>query len=182
MAGPRVSGCGNGAFPAFGGCVYLIWEHSCPEGGCNDKYCRGEEGGHYAAYLVLAKGRVTPLNGFTVFRSEMSGGVVTSRMVLRVVRSLQSLDMKPISAIILLDSECTICTLEESAKHLKPFFHNRRAEILENMESVSKYCEMEPVHWVASADNPADMLTRGAVSLHDIGPDSMWQQGPKFLK
>ena len=181
VAGPRVSGCGDGAFPAFGGCVYLIWEHSCPEGGCNDKNCRGEEGGHYAAYLVLAKGRVTPLNGFTVFRSEMSGGVVTSRMVLRVVRSLQSLDMKPISAIILLDSECTICTLEESAKHLKPFFHNRRAEILENMESVSKYCEMEPVHWVASADNPADMLTRGAVSLHDIGPDSMWQQGPKFF-
>ena len=27
VAGPRITGFGDGAFPAFGGCVYLIWEH-----------------------------------------------------------------------------------------------------------------------------------------------------------
>ena len=74
-----------------------------------------------------------------------------------------------------------ISTLEISAGQLKPFFHNRRGEILENMSSVAKYCYMEPVHWVASFNNPADLLTRGNVKLHDIGLDSMWQLGPKFL-
>ena len=37
------------------------------------------------------------------------------------------------------------------------------------------------LHWVASADNPADILTRGSAKLADIGPGSVWQSGPKFL-
>ena len=182
VGGPRVVGFGDGAFPAYGGCVYLVWEHGCDDlAGCVNQYCQGEAGGHYAAYLALAKGRVTPLSGFTIPRSEMSGAVVVSRLVLRVVRALQPLTEKPSSSIILLDSECTISTLETSASQLKPFFHNRRSEILENMENVSKYCEMEPVHWVASAENSADLLTRGTARLCDIGPGSVWLLGPKFF-
>ena len=139
VGGPRVVGFGDGAFPAYGGCVYLVWEHGCDDlAGCVNQYCQGEAGGHYAAYLALAKGRVTPLSGFTIPRSEMSGAVVVSRLVLRVVRALQPMIEKPSSSIILLDSECTISTLETSASQLKPFFHNRRSEILENMENVSK--------------------------------------------
>ena len=182
IGGPRVTGFGDGAFPAYGGCVYMVWEHSCDDpAGCGSEHCQGDRGGHFSAYLALGKGRVTPLCGFTVPRSEMSGGIVVSRLMLRVVRALQPMEDKPCSSIILLDSECTISTLEASASQLKPFFHNRRSEILENMDSVSKYCEMEPVHWVASADNPADLLTRGTAKLADIGPGSVWQSGPKFL-
>ena len=81
----------------------------------------------------------------------------------------------------MLDSECTISTLETSASQLKPFFHNRRAEILENIDSVSKFCEMEPVHWVRSEENIADILTRGTAKLSDLGPGSVWQSGPTFL-
>ena len=40
---------------------------------------------------------------------------------------------------------------------------------------------MESVHWVASADNPVDLLTRGTAKLQDVGPGSMWQVGPNFL-
>ena len=107
--------------------------------------------------------------------------MVVSRLVLRVVTALQSLDSKPVSCVILLDSECTISTLEASSSLLKPYFHNRRSEILENMESVSKFCIMEPVHWVSSSHNPADLLMRGTAKLDDIGLSSTWQVGPKFL-
>lgn len=157
IGGPRVVGFGDGVFPAFGGCAYIVWEHSCPSvGDCRVDSCKGADGGHYSAYLTIAKARVTPLSGLTIPRSEISGGVVVSRLVLRVVTALQSLDSKPVSCVILLDSECTISTLEASSSLLKPYFHNRRSEILENMESVSKFCIMEPVHWVSSSDNPAD--------------------------
>ena len=111
----------------------------------------------------------------------MSGAVLVSRLILRVVRSLSCMDEKPRGTIPLLDSECTICTLEAKASQLKPFMHNRRAEFIENMDAISKFCPVEPPHWIASADNPADMLTRGTAKLSDIGLDSTWQRGPKFF-
>ena len=137
--------------------------------------------GHYSAHLVLAKGRVTPLRGYTIPRSELSAGVVTSRMIYRVVKSLQTSGFPPFSGIMLLDSECTISSLELSSSSLKPFFKNRRAEIIDNLEMSSKLCPMEQVHWVSSENNVADLLTRGEAKLEDIGPDSIWMRGPTFL-
>ena len=132
--------------------------------------------------MVLAKDRVTPIRGYTIPRSELSAGVLVSRMMLRVVKALQGIDTPPISNIMLLDSKCTISTLEVSSSHLKPFFHNRRSELLENMDAMAKICEVENVHWVCSADNVADLLTRGTVKLDEIGPKSIWMKGPKFLQ
>ena len=98
-----------------------------------------------------------------------------------VVLALSSLDEKPTSSIILLDSTCTISSLEENAKKLKPFFHNRRREILDNMDKVREVCDMEDVHHVSGPQNPADIATRGNSCLEDIGPGSFWQTGPTFL-
>ena len=177
-----IVGFDDGAFPAYGGCAYTVWEYECLDpDSCSSPYCRGCLGGHFLSSLALAKGRVTPLSGFTIPKSEMSGGVVVFRLILRLARALSVMDDKPKSAIILLDSECTISTLEAKASQLKPFFHNRRAEFLENMDAVSKFCFMEPVHLVSSTENPADLLTRGTAKLSDIGLESTWQCGPKFL-
>ena len=76
IGGPYVPGLADGAFPAYGACVYLIWEHECDVLNCDSVYCKGELGGHFAAFLALAKGRVTPLSGFTIPRAEMSGAVL----------------------------------------------------------------------------------------------------------
>ena len=161
--------------------MYLVWEHGCSEtAGCVSDHCRGRDGGHFTASLALGKGRVTPLSGFTIPRSEMSGGVLVSRMVLRVVRALQPMEDKPSSSIILLDSECTISTLETSASQLKPFFHNRRAEVLENMAAVSKYCEMEPVHCVASEENASNLLTSVPLGRRILVLAQSGRQGQNF--
>ena len=101
----------------------------------------------------------------------MSGGVLTSRLVYATVKALSKLKEPPTSAIILLDSECTISSLEVSAKKLKPFFHNRRGEMIENMELVNDICPMEDVHHVSGSLNPADVATRGDTKLEDIGQD-----------
>ena len=78
---PRVVGFEDGAFPSFGGCVYLVWKHACdnPEECCLENCKLQSSGsmdqheeqveGHYSAHLVLAKDRVKPLRGYTIQRS-----------------------------------------------------------------------------------------------------------------
>ena len=173
VGGPTVVGFGDGAFAAFAAAVYLVWRIACGHGSS----CTG----HFSSSLLCAKSRVTPLIGFTIPRSELSGGVLASRHVMATVLALSSLEEKPESSIILLDSTCTISSLDENARKLKPFFHNRRGEILDNMDKVREVCVLEDVHHVSGPLNPADIATRGNSSLEDIGPGIFWQTGPSFL-
>ena len=173
VGGPRVVGFGDGAFAAFAAVIYLVWQIACDHG----LDCLG----HFKSALLCAKSKVTPLRGFTIPRSELSGGVLASRLVLATVKALSKLEDSPTSAIILLDSMCTISSLEECARKLKPFFHNRRAEILDNIDQVREICPMEDVHHVAGKLNPSDIATRGNTKIDDIGIDSLWQCGPTFL-
>ena len=64
---------------------------------------------------------------------------------------------------------------------MKSFFHNRVAEIVDNIGEIRKYCPVEDIHYVASADNPADLGTRVCVKPEDLGPNSFWQKGPSFF-
>ena len=173
--GPRLVGFGDGALPGFGGDVYLQWEVQCEHG----ESCNGD--GDYEAALCISKGRVCPMRGYTVPRSELCGALVTSRLLLTVAVALSKLDEKPVGAVMMLDSRCVISALEATSGNLLPFFQNRIAEIVENLAAVSKYCEVEPVQWVSTDENPADLLTRGNVDLKDLGPKSFHQLGPKFL-
>ena len=132
-------GFGDGALAGFGGNVYLRWEV--------------EEFKKFVAALVISKARVCPLRGYTVPRSELCGALITSRLMLVVVKALAKLEGKPCGAIMLMDSRCVISALEVTSGNLLPFFQNRAAEVLENLEAISKYCPIEPVHWIPSAEN-----------------------------
>ena len=173
--GPKVVAFGDGAFAAFAAAIYLVWKRKCKED------CGFNCSGHFSSSLLCAKSRVTPLNGYTIPRSEISGAVLASRLLLSTVKALSCLKEPPEGAVLLLDSECTISSLEMSAKKLKPFFHNRRGELLENMALVNDICPMEQVHHVGGTLNPADIATRGNTKLEDIGLGSLWQTGPTFL-
>ena len=172
---PLVIGFDDGAKPAFAGCIYLQWEFPCSHG--LDK-CNLD----FDANLLFGKARVTPLTGYTIARSELCGLVLASRMALTTVKALQTeKSLKPKGVILLSDSESSISALETSSRALKPFFHNRVSEIIENMDCIGKLCPIENVHHVAGDLNPADMATRGLAKLSDIGPGSFWQKGPAFL-
>ena len=172
---PLVVDFSDGAFPAFCAAIYLQWQIACLHG-------LGECPDDYEASLLLAKARVTPLTGYTVPRSELSGTVLGSRMAVTTVKALQSEpSMQPKGVIQLSDSKCTISAVDTSTRALKPFFHNRVSEIVENMTEMRKYCPVEEIHYVASNLNPADVGTRGFAKVADLGPDSFWQRGPAFL-
>ena len=132
---PVVVGFCDGAFPAYSACIYIRWRMNC-------QHSSGEEcSGDYVAKLLWSKARVTPLAGYTVPRSELSGAVLLSRMGATTVKALSMDDsMIPSSMILLSDSKCTISVVEKSSSSLKPFFHNRVSELLENMKAVGKIC------------------------------------------
>ena len=134
---PLVVGFGDGAFPAFAACVYLQWQVPCVHGA---KQCDLD----FSASLLWAKARVTPLSGYTIPRSEISGAVLESRMCLRTVKALdREASMKPGGVIMLSDSKCTISAVDTTSRALKPFFHNRVAEIIDNMKEMKQFCPVE---------------------------------------
>ena len=172
---PKVVGFSDGALPAFSSSVFLQWQVECVHG--LDE-CELD----FDAQLLWAKARVTPLSGFTIPRSELSGTVLSSRMCLRTVQALsKEPSMSAESVIMLSDSQCSISAIETISRALNPFFHNRVSEIIDNIEEMKKYSDVEKIHYVESDLNPADLATRGEVSLSHIGPNSFWQKGPFFL-
>ena len=109
----------------------------------HDGQCGGV--GDFDANLCMSKCRVCPMRGYTVPRSELCGALLVSRLMLAVVTALCRLDEAPASAVMILDSRCVISALEMTSSKALPFFQNRLAEIHENLETVAKRCEVEPV-------------------------------------
>ena len=172
---PLVIAVCDGALPAYAACVYIQWQVPCSHG-------LGQCGHDFDANLLWAKARVTPLSGYTVPRSELSSTVLMSRMAKTTVKALQGEDyMKPKGVIMLSDSECSISAVETTSRVLKPFFHNRVAEILDNISEMKKYCNVEDIHHISSDNNPADLATRDLTKLEDLVSGSFWWKGPSFF-
>ena len=167
---------GDGAFPAFSAAVYVRWQVSCSHE--DSSACDGD----FISNLLCAKAKVTPSTGFTIPRSELSSCVLQSRLALTSVKALQTdAKLKPVGVTMLSDSRCSISAVEKSTSALKPFFHNRVGEILDNIAAMRKYCLVEDIHHVSGDLNPADLATRGLARAAELGPGSFWQLGPSFL-
>ena len=176
LGNPYIVSFGDGSFSAFCGSVYLRWETTCSHN--YSEVCDGD----YQSFLLCAKAKVTPLSGFTVPRSEISGLVLQSRLALSSLKALAvEPDLKPSGVTLLSDSECAISAVETSTSILKHFFHNRVSEIRENIVEMQSYCPVEEIHHVSGDLNPADMATRGSTRASDLSPDSIWWHGPDFL-
>ena len=81
------------------------------------------------------------------------------------------------------DSMCSLGALEKSTAALRPFFGNRVMEIVRLREQIGEMVsDLPPVGHVPGGQNPADLGTRGEVSVGDLGPSSTWQVGPAFLQ
>ena len=167
---------GDGAFPAFSTALYIRWDTSCSH--VDQSVCDGD----FVSSLLCAKAKVTPKSGYTIPRSELFSCVLQTRLALTVVKALQTeASMRPEGVILLSDSRCSISALEKSTSALKPFFHNRVGEIIDNMTAMRKFCHVENFHHVSGDQNPADLATRGLACADQLGPGSFWQQGPAFL-
>ena len=116
--------------------------------------------------LVMSKTRAAPLKRLSLPKLELMAAVLATRLYLFITTSL---NMKS-SAYLWSDSQIVLFWID-SKKKLKPFVNNRVSEI----RSVST-----PWRYCPSADNPADLLTRG-VTFDHLNSSFQWRHGPTWL-
>ena len=158
-------GFGDASLIALCVCLYVVWTDS--------------EGRHHPRILA-GKCRVSPLLGTTIPRGELQAIVVLHRLIATVLEAFP-FRFKSISTYT--DSMCSLGAIDKNSTSLRPYFANRVLEILRLREQIALQTEdLAPVSHIPGDQNPADQGTRGLVGLAELGPQSVWQVGPDFLK
>ncbi|XP_039311989.1 uncharacterized protein LOC120359242 [Solenopsis invicta] len=147
----------DASMKAYGACIYLQTIDS--NGHCNYR-------------LVCSKSRVAPVKSKTVTlpKLELCGAVVLVRLIKNVKKAL-GVELDNIYAWS--DSTITLAWISGDPSRQKVFVSNRVVEI-QSLLSAD--------HWrhVKSADNPADLISRGT-SLYDLKQCRLWWEGPEWL-
>jgi len=119
--------------------------------------------------IVISKARVIPLKGLTIPRAELAAALTLAKL-LHYCSSL--LDVSSMTAWS--DSSIVLCWLRKLPNALNSFVSNRVRSIQQLLPDVS---------WrhVASASNPADLLSRGLPASELISL-KLWWEGPPWLR
>ena len=167
VGSPWVVGFSDGSLSAFGCAIYVRY------------HVENNGTTSFETRLMCGKARVTPIQGTTSPRSELQALLVLLRLTESVVRAMSD---PPARVVLASDSECCIAALDKLGGVLKPYFANRVGEAHTIMQRIRQISDLEPVQHIQGADNIADLPTRGAATVKDVLPGSVWQDGPSFLK
>ncbi|XP_017796984.1 PREDICTED: uncharacterized protein LOC108578211 [Habropoda laboriosa] len=140
---------------AFGACLYVrsIDEH-----------------GQIKTSLLCAKSRIAPLRVVSVARLELCGAVLLASLFSQV-KNINGFKFD--TAQFWTDSTIVLNWLNKEPCTLKTFVANRVSEI-QTKTNITAW------HHVKSADNPADLISRGQTPT-DFLDDSIWRHGPRWL-
>ena len=130
----------------------------------------------FKSALVTAKAKVTPLDGFTIPRSELTALQILTRLLAKTIKELP---VTPSEVHILGDSTCVISAMDKVATSFNPYMHFRISDIHHTLDLIRKQANVLPIQHIPSKENIADIVTETLVST--IGPESLWQTGPKWL-
>lgn len=120
--------------------------------------------------IIMAKSRVAPLKKITLARLELCAALLATE----TIKKLQNiLELEKIEIFCWSDSTITLAWLNKNPNSWKTFVGNRVAQIQEVVPRKNW-------HHVKSADNPADLISRGcnATTLID---STLWWHGPDWL-
>ena len=147
----------DGSQKAYGFAAYVRWQVSERE---------------FQGFFMLAKNRIAPLNSVCIPRMELNGGLLGARGR-EIITGCSRYTFSRI--IHLVDSETVLCQVSSRATRFKVYESGRIGEI-------QTICgDTHDWFWVPTELNVADWNTRGK-SPSELGPGSMWQEGPDFLK
>jgi len=128
------------------------------------------EDGSTSTTLVVAKARVLPVKHVTIPRAELLGAHLLAKML---VHTSELLDIPSSHIFAWTDSEIVLYWIPKSPSQLERFIANRVHAIQDLVP---------PSSWrhVRSADNPADLASRG-VRAPVLATSLLWWSGPPWL-
>ena len=128
--------------------------------------------GSYHVSLVTSRAKIASMTKISTPKSELCAAQMSSR--LRVW--LQSeMDIVTGEVFHFVDASIIIGMLKNISLKFDTYTAPRITEIQMNTE-------VEDWYWVDTSENPADLSTRGKCTVEDLGPGTMWREGPDWLK
>lgn len=151
-------GFGDSSEKGYGAVVYIVFTL---------------ESGERISFFLCSKSRVAPLKPISIPRLELCAAVLLTRLINFVVKVYK--DKLPISRIYAWsDSTVTLYWIKSSPQRWKTFVCNRISFIQEHIPT-------QFWHFVPSAENPADIVSRGLLPK-ELLQNALWWAGPPFLK
>lgn len=140
---------------AYGACLYIR---------TTDQF------GHIHAHLLCAKSRVAPLSQITLARLELCGAALLATLSQTIQSALtHNID----KTVFWTDSTIVLSWLRKQPCTLKTFVANRVAD-------VQRKTDIKSWRYIRSADNPADLISRGMTSA-EFSNSHLWRNGPEWL-
>ncbi|KRX12510.1 Transposon Tf2-6 polyprotein, partial [Trichinella nelsoni] len=126
--------------------------------------------GETVVKLVMSKTRIAPVKRVTLPRLELMAALITARLISFVKTSLE---MKFSKVVCWTDSQIVLRWIQGDSHRWKPFVGNR-------VESILELTDAQWWRHCPTADNPADILTRGC-RMKDLVSNNLWWHGPHWL-
>lgn len=142
---------------AYGACVYVRTTNA--------------QGSEVVTRLLCAKSRVAPLKKITLPRLELSGALLLSKLVSKVINSFKSCKIDDV--YLWTDSTIVLNWIFASSDTWKTFVANRVSEI----QSLTQGAQWNHVR---SHENPADLISRGILP-NALIESHLWWSGPSWL-